>query len=162
MKTFLKVISWIGVGIVSLGVIIAFIQSWTMTFPEPGFLGGVNWGHPFALLLAIIGLPLMLVGGLIAKPRHFWLVSIIVSSLYIVSFFPVVPELVHQVRSGQLAWRISHGTWVGFLLQLVGAPLILGLVGISEGIFIKRIEARSKAKQQRAETSNQQKLDSEN
>jgi len=154
MRTFLKVIAWIGIGIFALGTIVAFIQSWTMTFPEPGFRGGVNFGHLIALFLAIIGLALMLIGGIIAKPKYFWFGSIIVSCLYIISFFPVVPELVHQIRSGQLSYRFSDGTWMRYLLTLIGVPLIPGLIGIVEGITLKCVENRSKSRIQQADTSN--------
>ena len=150
MRTFLKVIAWVGFGIVFLGVIIAFIQSWVVWFPEPGFRGGLNIGHPIAMFLAIIGVPLMLVGGIIAKPKLFWLPSFIVGSLYIIAFIPCVQNLVFYLRHTDPDYLMQRGELFRLLWYNLG-PLIPGIIGIAGGILIWRIETRSEAKRQTAE-----------
>lgn len=147
MKTFLKVIAWVGFGIVLLGVIIAFIQSWVVWFPEPGFQGGLNLGHPIAMFLAIIGVPLMLVGGIITKPKRFWLLSLIVGSLYIIAFIPSVQNLVFYLKHTDPDYLMQKGRLFTLIWDNLG-PLIPGIIGIAGGILIWRIEPRNKAKQQ--------------
>ena len=86
MKTLLKVIAWTGLGLMTLGAILAFIESWALFLAEPGEIG-LTFLSIKAIFFGIPGVVFMLVGGLISKPRYFWLGSIIVGSFYIISLF---------------------------------------------------------------------------
>ena len=141
MKTFLKVIAWIGAGLVALGMVVAFLA---LIFG----VGGVDFAHPIAIILAIVGMPMMLVGGLITRPGNFWLVSIIVSALYVIAFSPLIEDLVSKIQHTERDWLFNNGWLFQQVLQDIG-PLILGLIGVGEGILIRRIgtKSQSKAKQ---------------
>lgn len=83
MRTCLKVAAWVGVGIVALGTPLAYSSSETI----------MNWGSTagfgfqLALILAIPGTLLVLIGGFIAKPRYLWIGAVVVSLAYISSFY---------------------------------------------------------------------------
>jgi hypothetical protein len=151
MKIFLKVIAWTGFGIFSLGTFIALMQtlSYHVQPPTP-YGGGVDFGHTIAFVLAVIGIPLMLIGGLLARPRYFWLVSIVVSSLYVISFHFFIVNLVFEIRHTEWDYLIQTG-WLYTLLWRNLGPFIPGIVGVAEGIIIWRIGVRKRQKLQRPE-----------
>jgi hypothetical protein len=140
MKVFLKVIAWTGFGIISLGALISF-SDWFLG------RGGLDLVHPFAMILWLVGTPLLLIGGFVAKPRYFWLASVIVGLLFTISFIPVMAELPSEIRHGEFAARVQDGTAIGFLLQFVVIPVLPGLFGICEGILLMRTEYKSKLEQ---------------
>jgi hypothetical protein len=127
MKTFFKVLAWLGTGFFILGAIISFYTSWVFFLAEPGEIG-VDFGHHFAILLGIPGLVLMLIGGLIAKPHKFWLVCFISGLFYIVSFFEIYLYFPYRIRDGQIE----------MLLQEIAISILPGLVAIFEGIWMRR------------------------
>ena len=139
--TFLKLISWIGVGIMAFGAIISFSTSWTIV-TDPGRIG-VDFGHMFAILFGILGLVFMLAGGLISRPRYFWLGSIIVGSFYIISFFEF-----YQSWPGRI-----HDNQIGILLSELGMSVLPGLVAIIEGAWLKRIGGKKIIKPQLVKNS---------
>ena len=85
MKACLKVVAWVGVGIIALSTPLAYSSSETI----------MNWGSTagfgfqLALILAIPGTLLVLIGGFIAKPRYLWIGAVVVGLAYISSFYGV-------------------------------------------------------------------------
>ena len=153
MKIFLKIIAWVGFGIFSLGTVIALMQTVSYMVHPPGpYSGGVNFGHPIAFTLAIIGIPLMLIGGLLARPKYFWLVSIIVSSFYIVAFLPSIEDFVSKIQQTEREWLFRQGWILRVALQDIG-PLVLGVIGVVEGVLVRRTEIKIKANVKQVETS---------
>jgi hypothetical protein len=128
MKPLLKFIAWVGIVLFTVGAIIAFSESWTITFTSAQV--GVAFRYWIAFLFGIAGLILMLIGGIISKPEYFWLASIIAGSLYIISFFSFYIEFSNYSR-------------VGLLLQCLGISILPGLIAIIEGIWLKRLESKS-------------------
>ncbi|MFC1865371.1 hypothetical protein ACFLYB_01490 [Chloroflexota bacterium] len=126
MKTLFMIIAWIGIGIVTFGAMISFWTSWVMVMDS--YRIGVDWGHTFGLLFGVLGLVFMLIGGLISKPRYFWLASIIVGSFYIISFFDI-----YQGLSSRL-----HDNQIDLLLIELAISVLPGLVAILEGIWLRR------------------------
>ncbi|MDD3994438.1 MAG: hypothetical protein WCX07_04430 [Dehalococcoidales bacterium] len=131
MKIFLKILAWSGIVLLTVGAIIAFSESWTITFTSLQI--GVLFGYWVAFLLGIAGLVLMLIGGLISKPEYFWLASIIAGSLYIISFFSFYIEFPNYSR-------------IKFLLQDLAISVLPGLIVIIEGIWLKRQGSKSMTK----------------
>jgi hypothetical protein len=138
MKTFLQIIAWIGAGLVALGTVVVFLA---LIFG----VGGVDFAHPIAIFLAIVGVPLMLIGGLIGRPKYFWLASIIVSASYFIAFSPLIEDLVSKIQYTERDWLFRNGWLFRQVLQDVG-PLVLGLIGVGEGVFMRRSETRGQAK----------------
>jgi len=131
MKTFPKIIAWIGVGIVALGAIISFSESWIIATTDPGRIG-VAFGYMFAVFCSVLGLVFMLIGGLISRPRYFWLASIIVGSFYIISFFEVYLNWPGRIQDNQ----------IDSMFYELGFSVLPGLVAIIEGVWLKRIEVK--------------------
>ena len=116
MKTFLKIIAWMGAGVMTTGIIISLLMSSTQNYPAESFLNIYLIGGD------MIGLPLMLVGGLIAKPDYIWWISIIIGILHI------LPWLIMMIISG-----IGIGdSWELFMVFL----LVPGMVALLGGILI--------------------------
>ncbi len=132
MKTLLRIIAWVGFAVFSLGTVISLITTMGILL---GHNVGVDFPHLYALILAVIGIPFMLAGGIIAKPRHFWLLSLIIGLLYILGGIPFIQELVSSIQ---------HTDW-DYLMQNL-CILIPGVIIIAGGIFIRRIETKDKAK----------------
>jgi hypothetical protein len=150
MKTGLKVIAWVGFGIFSLATVIALITTIGIMFPKPGQHIGVSFPHLYALVLAIIGLPLMLAGGIIAKPKHFWLLCLIVGLLYITGCIPLIQKLVSSIQHTEWDYLMQKGRLFSKIWNNLFI-LIPGIIVIAEGILIRRIEHRSIVKQQTIE-----------
>jgi hypothetical protein len=89
MNTLFKTVAWIGLLVVITGSIMSFSTSWTMTFSSVQI--GVDWGHAIATIFGIAGLVLMLIGGIISRPKYFWIAAIIAGLFYTVSFFSIYP-----------------------------------------------------------------------
>jgi len=125
MKTFQKITAWTGLGIVAIGATISFYSSWIIAL-DPNWIG-VDYGHMFGLLLSIIGLLFMLIGGLLSKPKYFWIGSIIVGCFYIVSFFSMYQYWPTRIDDNQ----------IDFLLSEMAISFLPGLVAIIEGMWLK-------------------------
>jgi len=144
MKTGLKVTAWVGFAVFSLGTIIALTATiGIMLTPEQY---GVDFVHLYALVLAAIGAPLMLAGGIIGKPRHFWLFSLIIGLLYIAGCIPFVQNLVSSIQHTDWDYLMQRGRLFSKIWNNLFI-LIPGIIIIAEGIWIRRIERRSMTKQ---------------
>jgi hypothetical protein len=85
MKTFLKVVAWTGLGFFVVGTLIT-IYTWISIInytpgPTPGFGPEAYW--LYIIPIDIFGLLQMYVGGLVSRPRYFWLVCMTVGILQI-------------------------------------------------------------------------------
>ena len=125
MKTFQKITAWTGLVIVAIGATISFWNS-SIIAADPNWIG-IDYGHMFALLLSIIGLLFMLIGGLLSRPKHLWLASIIVGCFYIISFFSMYQYWPTRIDDNQ----------IGSLLSDIAISFLPGLVAIIEGIWLK-------------------------
>ena len=144
MKTGLKVTAWVGFAVFSLGTIIALTATiGIMLTPEQY---GVDFVHLYALVLAAIGAPLMLAGGIIGNPRHFWLFSLIIGLLYIAGCIPFVQNLVSSIQHTDWDYLMQRGRLFSKIWNNLFI-LIPGIIIIAEGIWIRRIERRSMTKQ---------------
>ncbi len=132
MNTFFKVIAWFGLVLFSLGAIIAFYGSTVFLLAEPGEIG-VLFEYMFAMWFGIPGIVFMIIGGLISKPRKFWLVCIVAGLFYIVSFFEIYLGFPGRIHSGQ----------TGFMLKEISFSILPGLVAILEGIWLRRKDTNS-------------------
>ena len=154
MKIFFKIIAWIGFGIFSLGVIVGLTTtSGYWVNPPTQYGGGVDFGHPFAIILALIGIPFMLIGGLPGRPKCFWLGCIIMGSLYILVFLPFIEDIVSKIQHTEQEWLFKNGWIFRNALQELG-PIILGLIGVVEGVLLKRIENRVNSEQVESPSKN--------
>jgi len=79
----LRIIAWLGVGLVVLGLPLSFYSSVLMT---RGDLDSTN-GYWIAYMLAIFGVVLLVVGGIITRPRFLWIAAIIAGIAYIASLY---------------------------------------------------------------------------
>jgi len=131
MKTFLKIAAWSGMCFFALLVIILFWQSFLIITAEEA--GGFLFSPMVALIVSCIGLVPMLAGGLISKPKHFWLICIVVGSLYILSHFYLYLYIPSGIQGGQL----------DVVLENLAYSVLPGLVAIVEGIWLKRTGGKS-------------------
>lgn len=119
----LKIVAWLGVGMVVIGLPLSFYSSSLMV---DGDLYSNN-GYQIAYYLAMAGVVLMALGGIITRPRFFWPVSILVGIAYIASLYGWLGD-----------------TDAGFTSMAM--VLIPGLGCILLGIFVRRFTAnRNKA-----------------
>ncbi|MBI2830055.1 MAG: hypothetical protein HYX81_02740 [Chloroflexi bacterium] len=127
----------VGAGLVFLGVVLSFFISMKLVFPglpkeHPTF--GIEAVYVYVALLDIIGLPIMLSGGLVSKPRYFWQASIVIGLLHIASLWGfVLFESFGRLKEGRINLMINE----------LGIAVLPGLIAIGEGIILKQIEARS-------------------
>lgn len=117
----LRILAWLGVGLVLLGLPISFYSSVLLT--NNGLYS--NNGYQIAHILAIIGVIMMALGGIITRPRLLWLVSIITGIAYIASLY------------GWLGNNDADFTSVTMVL-------IPGLVCIILGVLIRRLSSTGK------------------
>ena len=85
MKTFLKVLAWIGLLIILPGLVFSYSSSWVMA-SNPGALGS-GVGYVMTAVVGAIGTLLALIGGFIARPRYFWIGALVVGIAYVASFY---------------------------------------------------------------------------
>jgi hypothetical protein len=132
MKIFFKVLAWLGAAIFLFLITLAFIQSFIAITIEPGKGGALFWGPEIAFVSSFIALIPMLIGGIIGKPKYFWIACIITGSLYILSlfyFYTYLPD------------RIEHGDGYRILRDLIFC-LLPGLIAILEGIWLRNKEIK--------------------
>ncbi|MDD4923898.1 MAG: hypothetical protein PHF74_03560 [Dehalococcoidales bacterium] len=128
MKIFLKVLAWLGVVAFLFLITLAFIQSFISITIDSGKGGALFWGPEIAFVSSFIALIPMLIGGIMGKPKYFWIACIITGSLYILSlfyFYSYLPD------------RIEHGHVYEIFKDLIFC-LLPGLVAILEGIWLRR------------------------
>jgi len=111
--------AWLGVGLVLVGLPISFYSSVLLTNNELYS----NNGYWIAYILAIIGVIMMVLGGIITRPRLLWLVSIVIGVAYIASLY------------GWLGNNDADFTGVTMVL-------IPGLVCIILGLLIRRLSGK--------------------
>jgi hypothetical protein len=137
MNTFFKFIAWLGIILLVIGAIISFYSSWQIMTAEPGEIG-VDFGHWFAILFGIPGIVMMIIGGIISKPKNFWLVSIVSGLFYIISFFQIYVGFPYRMRAGQ----------IGFMLVEISFSILPGLIPVIMGIQLRKDEKRRQNTQQ--------------
>ena len=123
MNTFFKFIAWLGIILFTLGAIIAFYGSWTVLLAEPGEIG-VLFEYMFAVWFGIPGIVMMIIGGLISKPKNFWLASIITGAFYIISYFYAY---IHIPESRFI-----------FIIELLSFSILPGLIAVIMGIQLNK------------------------
>jgi hypothetical protein len=127
MKIFLKVLAWLGAVIFLFLITLSIIQSFIAITIEPGKGGALFWGPEIAFVSSFIALIPMLVGGILGKPKYYWIACIITGSLYILSlfyFYSYLPD------------RIEHGYVYEIFRDLIFC-LLPGLIAILEGIWLR-------------------------
>jgi predicted MFS family arabinose efflux permease len=117
-KSIFKTIAWIGAILLVIGAVISFYSSWALMTAEPGEIG-VDFGHWLAIIFGIPGIVLMIIGGLIAKPKYFWFVSITAGLFYILSFF----SMYSQFPDSQIK----------YILQTLSFSFLPGLIPVFMG-----------------------------
>ena len=90
MKTFLKFLSWIGLLIILIGLVFSYSSSWVLLTSPLGLGSGV--GYVMTALVGTIGASLALTGGFIARPRYFWIGTLVVGIAYVASFYGYAVE----------------------------------------------------------------------
>ncbi|MDD5399117.1 MAG: hypothetical protein PHU70_08565 [Dehalococcoidia bacterium] len=126
MNTFLNILPWFGLGLVIPGLFCSFSASYN-DLVYPGMTSS-GVGYFVALCFGAIGAILAMVGGLISRPRFFWIACLIIGSIYILSFyglFLVMLDSRWTERAG-IAQTIS-----GLILILLP-----GIILITEGIIL--------------------------
>ncbi len=126
MRVFLKVLAWMGTGFFLLLIIADFTQSFSAITADT--VGGLMISTESAFLFSLIGIIPMLVGGIMGKPKYFWLVCIATGSLYILSLFYFYSFLPY--------W-IEH-RYIYYIFRDMVFCILPGLVVIIEGIWLKR------------------------
>ena len=79
----MKVVAWVGIGVMAGASAFAFFVCITPPMVSEG------WGLlvAFATLPVILGVLLVLIGGFVSKPRYLWTASIIAGALFVSSFY---------------------------------------------------------------------------
>jgi hypothetical protein len=130
LRTIFKFVAWVGLGIFTGGVGIA-IYIWIASLAYrhgPNLpLGIVGWWI-IIVPVALAGLVLMYVGGLIARPLYFWIACVSIGILYIIVSVP--PEW------SVLVGRVSGQGISGLLTDLRSYLVSPGLAAIFLGIVI--------------------------
>jgi len=78
-----KAVAWVGIGIMAVTSIIAFVICTVPLMVSEGWVLLVV----FATVPGILGVLLVFIGGFVSKPRYLWIASIIVGALFISSFY---------------------------------------------------------------------------
>jgi len=99
MKTLLKILAWLGLLIIALGLTLSFSSS--STWVNTGQLGS-GVGYFAAMCLGALGAILAFIGGFITRPKYFWLGSIVVGVAYIASFYGYVFNFEPHMLGGVL------------------------------------------------------------
>ena len=123
MKKLVIILAWFGLFLTVLSLPLAFSSSYAKT--STGELGS-GVGYAITGTATIIALVLVLIGGIIAIPKHLWLGTITVSLLYIASFYGYYIE--------------PNLEWWEILVALLPGILLLG-----EGLLLKVIEQKRQA-----------------
>ena len=143
----LKFVAWAGLGTFAVGAAITFFV-WMAIInydpgPQPTFGPEGTW-----LLIVpvdILGLLLMIVGGLIGRPRYFWLSSISLGLLHII--FALPPEWRFLIRSVREQGIKGLSNWTIFVGPGLAA-IFLGIVIFTINKLISVINNQSRAKRQ--------------
>jgi len=117
----LRTIAWLGVGMVVLGLPLSFYSSVLMTREELGS----NNGYWIAYMLAIFGVVLLVIGGIITRPRFLWLAAIVAGIAYIVSLY---------------GWLGNNDAGITGVIMVT----LPGLVYIILGLLIRRFSRKRK------------------
>jgi hypothetical protein len=133
MNTVFKVIAWLGIVLFTLGAIIAFYGSWVSLLAEPGERG-VLFEYMFAMWFGFPGIVMMIIGGIISKPKNFWLASIITGLFYIISFFYAYINIIES--------RFI------FIIEMLAISILPGLLSVIMGIQLRKDEKRKQGMQQ--------------
>jgi len=118
MKTLLKILAWLGLLIIALGLTLSFSSS--STWVNTGQLGS-GVGYFAAMCLGALGAILALIGGFITKPKYFWLGSIVVGVVYISSFYGYIFDYEPHMLGGVFVELLPG------LLCIVAGIVILSL-----------------------------------
>ena len=120
----LKVLAWVGVGFIALGLPWSFSSS--ITWTSTGQLGS-GVGYWLTWVFGIFGTVLVFIGGFVAKPRYLWIGAIVIGLVYISSFYAGIP------------W------WAETSKRLAGLATMLspGVACIIGGIVMQRLPRRS-------------------
>lgn len=125
----LKIISWLGVGLVIPALLCSFSASYNDLIYPGMTSSGV--GYFVAMCFGAVAVILSLVCGLISRPRFFWIGCIIIGIIYIASFY---------------GWFLimTGGRWietVGLPKAILGTVLsfLPGVLFISEGVILRSI-----------------------
>ncbi len=125
----MKVIAWLGLGFLAMGVAFSFYASWALLNPDPPQIyptGGAEVLYVDIYFLDILGTLLLLIGGLIAKPRALWLPSIIIGFLQVVSLYGfVIIEVIPMYK------------WSKPILGTLGFFLAPGFIMVFEGFLLR-------------------------
>ncbi len=126
MKTFLKILAWLGLGLVIPGLFCSFSASYN-DLVYPGMTSS-GVGYFVALCFGAVGVLLTMVGGLIAKPRFLKITCIIIGVVYIISFYGLFIVMLDNrwIEREGIAQAIS-----GLILSLLP-----GIILIIEGIIL--------------------------
>jgi hypothetical protein len=124
-KNAFKTIAWIGVLLLFIGYIVSFYNSWQFMLEELGREGdiGIKLGHMIAIVFGIAGIVLMIIGGLINKPKYLWFASITGGLFYIISFFSIYTQFPGS--------RIEH------ILITLSFSFLPGLIAVILGWWLK-------------------------
>ena len=130
MKTFIKIIAWIGVGFMTIGTVISFftwmaIISYTPG-PNPTFGPEAYW--LYIIPIDLLALLLMFIGGLIVRPRYYWSVSISLGLLHILVSLPQEWSfLVQSIRELGIKGfgRLVFFIWPGLAAILLGIFILI-------------------------------------
>ena len=119
----LKILAWVGVGVIALGLPLSFYSSVLAT---RGDLGSYN-GYWIAYTISILGVVLMVMGGVITRPRFYWLAAIIIGIAYIASLY---------------GWLGNNSAGFTGMIMVI----LPGLAAILVGLFVYRLSGRRKKK----------------
>ena len=133
MKTFLKVIAWIGAGFMFLSILI-ILDLWLgkeQQTPSPYPMDGVDFSGIIIIPMVIIAFLFMLLGGLIGRPKYFWPVSIALGFAYLGTFSPSVQETISRIQHTK---PVDIDT---FDIQMIVFCILPGLMAIVEGVLLR-------------------------
>ncbi len=123
----LIIIAWFGLLLIALGLPLSFSSSWTWV--STGTLGS-GAGYFVTLCAGAIGVLLALIGGVITRPKYFWVVAIVIGVAYISSFYGY-----------RMGLDEPYKYWGVFVM------LLPGLACIVEGIVISKLNKRTQSRQ---------------
>jgi len=136
-----KITAWIGAGFMFLSAALYVYVTWFYHPYRNPLQPTMDFSFALPMPFAMIAVPLILLGGLIGRPKYYWLVSLFAGIFYIVVFYPIIREDIFDFRHTEPAYRdLSRYTNLVYCIP----P---GLLLVIEGIILyfkrnKRVSAR--------------------
>jgi hypothetical protein len=105
----MKIIAWIGAGFMFLSAALYVYVTWFYHFHQNPLTPVMDLSFLLPMPFAIIATPLILLGGLIGRPKYYWLVSLFAGIIFFLVFYPILQNDITNLKQTAPAYRdFSH------------------------------------------------------